>query len=67
MISGSPTGTAARLVGAEKENQVCLSHFLRDEQYAIDAGDSVFAPELHHLQGRACRMDDGENVSRTQP
>ncbi len=25
-------------------------------QYAIDAGDSVFAPELRHLLGRACRI-----------
>jgi len=41
---------------AEKENQVCLSHFIRDVQYAIDAGDSIFAPELRHLLGRACRI-----------
>ena len=25
-------------------------------QYAIDAGDSIFAPELRHLLGRACRI-----------
>src|ERR1019366_1340715 len=41
---------------AGKENQVCLSHFIRDVQYAIDAGDSIFAPELRHLLGRACRI-----------
>lgn len=41
---------------AEKENQVCLAHFIRDVQYAIDAGDSIFAPELRHLLGRACRI-----------
>jgi transposase len=41
---------------AEKENQVCLAHLIRDVQYAIDAGDSIFAPELRHLLGRACRI-----------
>jgi Transposase IS66 family len=41
---------------ARRENQVCLSHFIRDVQYAIDAGDSIFAPELRHLLGRACRI-----------
>lgn len=25
-------------------------------QYAIDAGDSIFAPGLRHLLGRACRI-----------
>jgi transposase len=25
-------------------------------QYAIDAGDDIFAPELRHLLGRACRI-----------
>jgi predicted transposase YbfD/YdcC len=28
----------------------------RDVQYAIDAGDDVFAPDLPHLLGRACRI-----------
>ena len=41
---------------AEKENQVCLSHFIRDVQYAIDADERIFAPELRHLLGRACRI-----------
>jgi transposase len=29
--------------------QVCLSHQIRDCQYAIDAGDVVFAPEIQKL------------------
>jgi transposase len=41
---------------AAKENQVCLAHLIRDVQYAIDEGDSIFAPALRHLLGRACRI-----------
>src|SRR5208283_2145332 len=41
---------------ANKENQVCLAHLIRDVQYAIDCGDDVFAPDLRHLLGRACRI-----------
>jgi transposase len=33
--------------------QVCLAHQLRDCQYAIDAGDSVFAPRMKALFKRA--------------
>lgn len=46
----------AQLGWAAKDNQVCLSHLIRDVQYAIDAGDSIFAPGLRHLLGRACRI-----------
>ncbi len=41
---------------AKTETQVCLAHLIRDGQYAIDAGDGIFAPGLHHLLGRACRI-----------
>jgi transposase len=41
---------------AKRENQVCLAHLIRDVQYAIDAGDDIFAPDLRHLLGRACRI-----------
>jgi len=37
---------AAQMGWARKEHQVCLAHLLRDVQYAIDAGDSRFAPPL---------------------
>jgi len=46
----------AQLGWAKKENQVCLAHLIRDVQYAIDAGDSILAPGLRHLLGRACRI-----------
>lgn len=41
---------------AAKEHQVCLSHLLRDVQYALDAGDDAFAPGLKHLLKRAVRI-----------
>jgi transposase len=41
---------------AKKQHQVCLAHLIRDVQYAIDAGDRIFAPDLRHLLGRACRI-----------
>jgi transposase len=41
---------------ASVNNQVCLAHLIRDVQYATDAGDDIFAPELRHLLGRACRI-----------
>ena len=41
---------------ARNDNQVCLAHLIRDTQYAIDAGDAIFAPGLRHLLGRACRI-----------
>jgi transposase len=47
---------AGQLGWAAKENQVCLAHLIRDAQYAIDAGDGLFAPALRHLLGRACRI-----------
>jgi transposase len=46
----------AQMGWAAKENQVCLAHLIRDVQYAIDEGDSIFAPALRHLLGRACRI-----------
>jgi transposase len=46
----------AQMGWAEKEHQVCLAHLLRDAQYAIDAGDTIFAPGLRHLLGRACAI-----------
>ncbi len=34
--------------------QICLAHQLRDCQYAIDAGDAIFAPGMKMLILRAC-------------
>jgi transposase len=34
-----------------EQHQVCLAHVLRDVQYAIDCGDTVFAPKIRdHLR-----------------
>lgn len=34
-----------------REHQVCLAHVLRDVQYAIDCGDTIFAPQIRdHLR-----------------
>lgn len=43
-------------MGWASENQVCLAHLIRDVQYAIDAGDTILAPDIAHLLGRACRI-----------
>jgi transposase len=47
---------AAQIGWASKDNQVCLAHLLREAQYAIDAGDSAFAPGLRKLLRRACAI-----------
>ncbi len=41
---------------ARREQQVCLAHLIRDVQYAIDAGEAVFAPSLKSLLQRACAI-----------
>lgn len=41
---------------AKKAQQVCLAHLIREAQYAIDAGDSVFAPGLKKLFEDACAV-----------
>lgn len=41
---------------ARREHQVCLAHLARDTQYAIDAGDTVFASRLKELLKRACAI-----------
>jgi len=39
--------------GHGRERQICLAHLLRDAQYAIDDGDTVFAPAFKTLLLRA--------------
>ena len=46
----------AQMGWAEKDHQVCLAHLIRDAQYAIDAGDKVFAPGLKRLFAYACAL-----------
>ncbi len=47
---------AAQMGWARKDHQVCLAHLLRDAQYAIDAGDALFAPGLRRLLADACAI-----------
>ena len=37
-------------------HQFCLAHLIRDAQYAIDAGDSIFAPAFKRFLQRACAI-----------
>lgn len=37
-------------------HQFCLAHLIRDAQYAIDAGDTVFAPGFKRFLQRACAI-----------
>ena len=37
-------------------HQVCLAHVLRDVQYAIDCGDTIFAPKIRDLLRWAIRI-----------
>jgi transposase len=37
-------------------HQFCLAHLIRDAQYAIDAGDTVFAPAFKEFLKRACAI-----------
>jgi transposase len=39
-----------------EEHQFCLAHLIRDAQYAIDHGDTVFAPGLKALLKDACAL-----------
>jgi transposase len=41
---------------AKRGHQVCLAHLIRDLQYAVDAGDAVFAPGMKGLLKRACAI-----------
>lgn len=42
--------------GHGRQRQVCLAHLLRDAEFAIDAGDSAFAPGFQALLRRACAI-----------
>ena len=47
---------ASQMGWAMKDHQVCLAHLIREANYAIDAGDSAFAPGLRKLLQRACAI-----------
>jgi transposase len=46
----------AAQAGHGNERQLCLAHLLRDAQYAIDAGDTGFAPGFQKLLRRAAAI-----------
>ncbi len=46
----------AAQAGHGEQHQVCLAHLIRDAQYAIDAGDILFAPGFKGLLKRACAI-----------
>ena len=49
---------ASQMNWAKKDHQVCLAHLIRDAQFAIEAGDSAFAPGLRKLLQRACAIGE---------
>jgi transposase len=49
---------ASQMNWAKKDHQVCLAHLIRDAQYAVEAGDSAFAPGLRKLLQRACAIGE---------
>src|SRR5580704_15740280 len=46
----------AAQLGHAEEHQFCLAHLIRDAQYAIDHGDTIFAPEFKALLKDACAV-----------
>jgi len=57
----------AAQAGHGNERQLCLAHLLRDAQYAIDAGDTGFAPGCYKLLQRAVPLVAAVPISRTPP
>src|SRR6266480_4306121 len=60
----------AAQAGRGIERQLCLAHLLRDAQYAIDTGDTGFAPGFYKLLQRAVaigrRRPDLKNATLVQ-
>ena len=60
----------AAQAGHGNERQLCLAHLLRDAQYAIDTGDTGFAPGFYKLLQRAVaighRRPDLKNTTLAQ-
>jgi transposase len=46
----------AAQLGHAEEHQFCLAHLIRDAQYAIDHGDTIFAPNFKALLKDACAV-----------
>lgn len=46
----------AAQLGHAEEHQFCLAHLIRDAQFAIDHGDTIFAPAFKALLQDACAV-----------
>jgi hypothetical protein len=46
----------AAQLGHAEEHQFYLAHLIRDAQYAIDHGDTIFAPDFKALLKDACEV-----------
>src|SRR5947209_15553722 len=61
----------AAQAGRGNQRQLCLAHLLRDAQYAIDTGDTGFAPGFYKLLQRAVaigrRRPDLKSLPRRKP
>src|SRR6266403_4998513 len=61
----------AAQAGHGNQRQLCLAHLLRDAQYAMDAGDTGFAPGFYKLLQRAVaigrRRPDLKSLPRRKP
>ncbi len=57
----------AAQLGHAEEHQFCLAHLIRDAQYAVDHGDTIFAPDFKALLKDACRSAAAGPISPTPP
>ena len=53
---GVDLGPSRRAVQSRRAHQFCLAHLITDAQYAIDDGDTVFAPAFKAFLKRACKI-----------
>jgi hypothetical protein len=52
--TGQPFGAAPQQIA--DAHQFCLAHLIRDAQYAIDHGDTIFAPKFKAFLKDACAV-----------
>src|SRR5262245_4013524 len=65
-----PTPWVSELYRAQRHHpaadwQVCLAHQLRDGQYALDAGDTLFAPRMKAILLRAFALHQRRDTLAT--
>jgi transposase len=57
----------AAQLGHAEEHQFCLAHLIRDAQYAIDHGDTIFAPPSRRCSRMHVRSAAAGPISPTPP